>query len=58
MVVDLAEETGVPAPRNGAERLAVGNQARAHGIEVNVANELDEAGVLLDHNRLEAVLEG
>lgn len=56
VVVDLAEDPGVPAPRKGTERLAVGNQPGTHGIEVDVANELEEVGFLLDDDGLEAVL--
>jgi len=44
-------------PRTGAQGFDVVDQRRSDGVEVDVTNQLQEVGLLFDHDGLEAVLE-
>jgi len=55
--LSLAEKNGVAGPRVGRQGVDRHVETRADGVEVDVADELEQAGVFFDEGVLEAVLE-
>lgn len=55
--VDISEENGMAGPRIVVEVVDGNGKAGFDGVEVDVADELEEVGLLFDEGVLEAVLE-
>jgi hypothetical protein len=53
----VAEQCRVATPGIVAEGVEVEDQMSAHGVQMDIANQLQEIGFLFDHDRLKAVLE-
>jgi hypothetical protein len=53
----LAHQCGVARPGVSVQGFEIVHQMRSDGVQVDVANQLQEVGFLFDHDGLEAVLE-